>query len=184
MEAAEHRSAKEADEPERVEVEEPPEEGEAEAEILRWGSGAATIAGARLLDDGGREIYHLHTGDDVAFEIDIDAPDEIDDFVFGVGVFTTRGVECWGTNTDLEGLRPERLAGRATVRVRCPGLRLAPGEYLVDLAVHARDGAPFDYWRKAFAFTVTSRERGVGLYLPSHEWEFAGGVAWREPEEK
>jgi ABC-type polysaccharide/polyol phosphate transport system ATPase subunit len=145
---------------------------------LRWGSRAAEIVGARLLDGDGRETYHVRSGSEARFVVEVRAEQPLDDFVFGIGIFTPRGVECWGTNTDLGGHRPRRLFGSATVTVRCGDLRLAPGEYLVDLAIHARDGAPYDYWRKIFAFTVTARESGVGIYLPGHEWLFDGGVEW------
>ena len=150
-------------------------------EILRWGSRAAEIVSAKLLDGDRRETYHLRSGEPASFVFEVRADRAIDDFVFGIGLFTPRGVECWGTNTDLRGFHPRRLAGRATVVVRCPELRLAPGEYLVDLAIHARDGAPYDYRRRMFAFTVTAQEGGVGLYLPRHQWEFEGGVEWEPP---
>ncbi len=66
------------------------------------------------------------------------------------------------------------------MRVVCPSLRLAAGEYFVDAAVHSTEGAPYDYWRHALAFTVTSADRGVGVYSPEHRWESAGGVEWGE----
>ncbi|MEE2778563.1 MAG: ABC transporter ATP-binding protein [Acidobacteriota bacterium] len=200
IEAVEHREAKEVALSVRHELAQPDPDPEPEAatadpapaphsepaapeEVLRWGSGTAEIVGARLLDPEGVESYHLRSGDDAVFEVTIQARTPIEDFVFGIGLFSSRGVECWGTNTDLEGWRPRSLTGRAEVRVRCPGLRLAPGEYLVDFAVHSRDGAPYDYWRKAFAFSVTSRDRGIGVYLPHHEWEFGGDVQWHPSEE-
>ena len=62
-------------------------------------------------------------------------------------------------------------------------LRLAPGEYLVDVAVHARDGAPYDYRRKLLSFSVTSPERGVGVYFPEHRWEFEGGLSFEPRSE-
>jgi lipopolysaccharide transport system ATP-binding protein len=154
------------------------------ADALRWGSRAAEIVAARLEDGDGHETYHLHSGADARFVVEVRAEQPLDDFVFGIGIFTPRGVECWGTNTDLGGLRPRRLEGAATVVVRCADLRLAPGEYLVDLAIHARDGAPYDYRRQLFAFTVTARERGVGIYLPRHRWEFEGGIDWDPAEEE
>ena len=144
----------------------------------RWGSRRAQITQARLLV-AGEERYDFATGADVVFELDVETAAALDDFVFGVAISTPRGIECWGTNTDLAGLEPERLSGSARVRVECPGLRLAPGEYQVDVAVHARDGAPYDYRRRAFRFTVSSAERGVGVYFPAHRWGFEGGVAWR-----
>jgi hypothetical protein len=117
----------------------------------------------------------------VAFELDVHAAEALDDFVFGVMVSTPRGETVWGTNTDLEDFRPRRLAGDATVRLACPELRLAPGEYLLDVAVHSRDGVAYDYWSHALAFTVTAPQRAAGVYLPRHGWEFAGGVGW-EPD--
>lgn len=64
------------------------------------------------------------------------------------------------------------------MRVVCPALRLTAGEYLLDVAVHSREGAPYDYRRRALGFTVTSSARSVGVYQPEHRWEFAGGVEW------
>ena len=143
-------------------------------EPLRWGSREAEIVSVRMLDGGGEERYHFASGAAVTFEIAARAGRGLDDFVFGVAVQTPRGTEVWGTNTDLAGLRAARFEGHATVRLVCPALRLAPGEYVVDVAVHARDGAPYDYRRKLAAFTVTSETRGVGVYFPEHRWEVEG----------
>ena len=61
------------------------------------------------------------------------------------------------------------------MRLACPALRLAPGEYVVDVAIHSKEGAPYDYHRRALAFTVTARRTGgVGVYSPEHRWEFSG----------
>ncbi len=147
----------------------------------RWGSREAEIAAVRLLGPGGEERYHLASGEPATFELAVRSRQPLDDFVFGVRVATPRGVECWGTNTHLEGFTAGRLEGAATVRLVCPALRLAPGEYLLDVAVHSREGAPYDYWSHAVRFTVTARTGGVGVYFPEHRWEFSGGVEWRPP---
>ncbi len=192
-----HREAKEHREqaPESRQVEEPPPlaaEGAVPApesapepqEVLRWGSGEAVIEAVRLWV-AGTEQYHVESGDTVTFEIQVRAHRAFADFVFGIGLKTPRGVECWGTNTDLDGYVPQRLQdGQVTVTVTCPHLRLAPGEYLVDVAVHARDGTPYDYRRQLFGFTVTSKERGVGVYFPEHQWTFSPGVQWQSAVEE
>lgn len=154
--------------------EEEAEPGDAAAE--RWGSREAEITAVRLLDAEGRETHLLESGRDAAIEIEVRAPAPLEDFVFGVAINTPRGIEVWGTNTHLEGFSPGRLEGEATVRVRCPELRLAAGEYTLDVAVHAEDGAPYDYHRRALTFTVTAHDRGVGCYNPEHSWELEGGV--------
>jgi ABC-type polysaccharide/polyol phosphate transport system ATPase subunit len=151
-------------------------------EVLRWGSRQAEVVTARLLAGSGasaEERYNVASGEPVAFELGVRSGEPLEDFVFGVALSTPRGTEVWGTNTDLAGYEARRLQGSARVRLVCPALRLAPGEYLVDVAVHARDGTPYDYRRKAFAFTVTARDRGVGVYFPEHRWE-AEGVEWEE----
>ena len=171
-ESEEHQAAKEQREAEG---------GSPAEESLRWGSGAAEILAARLLDSSGAEHYHLQSGEEAVFEIRARADQPLSDFVFGVAVKTPREVEVWGTNTDLEGYVPASFEGEATVRLVCPALRLAPGDYTVDVAVHARDGAPYDYRRRIFTFTVTARTGGIGVYFPEHRWELDGGVRWEEP---
>lgn len=184
-EAREHRRAKEALEEVARAASDSPEATDAETEpreVLRWGSGQAEIEAVRLLDETGRERYHFRSGEEVVIELACRAREPLADYVFGVALATPRGVECWGTNTYLEGYRPDRLDGRVTVRVCCPALRLGPGEYTLDVAVHARDGAPYDYRRKVLAFSVTAPVDGLGVYFPEHTWEFEGDVRWqREP---
>jgi ABC-type polysaccharide/polyol phosphate transport system ATPase subunit len=149
------------------------------SEELRWGSREAEIGAIRLLA-GGEERYHVETGEDVVFEIRARADRPLDDFVFGVAISTPRGFEVWGTNTDISGYVPGRFEGEATVRLACPALRLGPGEYVVDVAVHSKEGAPYDYQRRALSFTVTARmgTGGIGVYFPEHRWEVEGGVEW------
>ncbi len=151
---------------------------------LRWGSGKAEITSARpLVGSAGEEEerYSFESGSPVTFEIIARTREPLEDFVFGVAIATPRGVECWGTNTDLAGLAPALFEGEGSVRLHCPSLRLAPGEYEVDVAVHARDGSPYDYRRRCFRLLVSSPERGVGLYFPEHSWSSEGAIEWRTP---
>ncbi len=145
----------------------------------RWGSGLAHIHRTRMLVDG-VESYLLRSGGDLEIELEIETAEALDDFAFGVAISTPRGVECWGTNTDIAGFEPLRLGNRATVRIACRDLRLAAGEYEVDLAVHSRDGVAYDYRRRVLSFVVQSDEGGVGVYRPDHVWTFEGDVEWRD----
>ena len=181
-ESDEHRDAKE--QRERAEAPGGTEAaaGGSDGEVLRWGSGAAEIQAVRMFGSAGEERYHFESGESVTFEIDCRIAAQLDDFVFGVGLFSPRGVEVWGTNTDLDGFASAPCFGSGTARLACPALRLAPGEYLVDVALHAGDGAPYDYRRKLLSFTVTSAAGGVGVYLPEHRWSFFGGARLRRAE--
>jgi ABC-type polysaccharide/polyol phosphate transport system ATPase subunit len=179
-EAEEHQAAKEQRD---AAAEGAPPANKEAADEMRWGSRAAEIVSIRMLDASGTEHYHLASGEAAQFEIRARAAAPLDDFVFGLALATPRGVEVWGTNTDLEGYVPGRFEGEVTVRLTCPALRLAPGEYTVDAAVHARDGAPYDYRRRALTFTVTASHGGVGVYFPEHRWDFTDGVRWERKED-
>jgi hypothetical protein len=67
------------------------------------------------------------------------------------------------------------------IRLTCPSFRLAPGEYVADVAVHSREGAPYDYQKRALTFTVTSKDGAAGVYSPERRWTFEGGVRWKSP---
>ena len=56
---------------------------------------------------------------------------------------------------------------------------LVEGTYKLDVAVHKRDGAPYDYHRLLYTFRVKSRLEDVGIYRPRHRWEFSGGLTFK-----
>ena len=96
-----------------------------------------------------------------------------------VDVFNTDGVCCYGTNTFIEEMNPERLAGTAEATFVVDSLDLVEGTYKLDVAVHKRDGFPYDYHRLLYTFRVKSRSRDVGIYRPRHRWTFSPNVQFR-----
>ncbi len=55
---------------------------------------------------------------------------------------------------------------------------LGPGTYLVDVAIHARNGTPYDYWRGACRFRVDSPRTEAGVWAPERSWAVEGGATW------
>ncbi len=43
----------------------------------------------------------------------------------------------------------------------------------LDVAVHKKDGAPYDYHRLLYTFRVKSRTKDAGIYRPRHRWSFS-----------
>lgn len=148
----------------------------------RWGSREVEFERVRLLDDRGTERHVYTPGESLTIELHVQAQRPIDDFVFGLGLFATDGVSVYGTNTHIEEFKPTRLMGHAVVRLTLHDLRLVEGTYLLDVAVHRRDGTPYDYHRGLYSFRIKSRIKDVGVYRPEHVWAFEGGVAMTAPE--
>jgi ABC-type polysaccharide/polyol phosphate transport system ATPase subunit len=144
----------------------------------RWGDRSVEITGCRLLDASGAERYSFRSGEALTVEIEVVPRRPLDDFVFGIGLFSTEDSCVHGTNTDVDGLVPGLLDAPATVRVSLPRCDLGAGTYLLDVAVHSRRGTPYDYWRAACRFRVDSPVADVGVYRPERRWTSSGGVRW------
>jgi ABC-2 type transport system ATP-binding protein/lipopolysaccharide transport system ATP-binding protein len=116
--------------------------------------------------------------------MDVEAHSEIKDFAFGIGIFNSQGICCYGTNTILEKLEPVAISGKGKVILRIDRLNLINGTYYLDLAVHKRDGSPFDYHRNLYSFLVSSIENDVGIFRPDHNWEFSSNICVKRTGEE
>lgn len=76
---------------------------------------------------------------------------------------------------------PDRLEGDGVVGFAIDALDLVEGTYKLDVAVHKRDGVPYDYHRSLYSFRVKSRVKDVGLYRPRHRWDFSPAVRFKLP---
>jgi ABC-type polysaccharide/polyol phosphate transport system ATPase subunit len=146
----------------------------------RWGSGEVVLSRVALADDRGRELVALGAGSPVAIEMDVSVRVPQDDFVFGIGIYHADGSCVYGTNTDLEGLSPQRLESDGRVRFVMSSLDLVAGTYRVDAAVHTRNGRAFDYRRGVLRFVVGSRVHDIGVYRPKHQWKVEGGITFKQ----
>jgi len=145
----------------------------------RWGSREVEITDVRFLGRDGRPGHVFASGEAVTIVLGVRADRPIADFVFGIGIFNADAVCCYGTNTSLDELKSERFEGTGEVRFAIDRLDLVEGTYKVDVAVHARDGLPYDYHRLLYTFRIKSRVKDVGIYRPEHRWEFSGAITLR-----
>jgi ABC-type polysaccharide/polyol phosphate transport system ATPase subunit len=142
----------------------------------RWGSREIEIAEVALLGQDGEPRHVFQTGEPVTVRLKVRASGKIADFVFGVAIFNADGVCCYGTNTHLEELVPVELSGAGEVRLVIDRLDLVEGGYFLDVASHQRDGYPFDYHRLLHSFRVNSKLKDIGIYRPSHRWQFSPNI--------
>ena len=149
----------------------------------RWGSGAVRIEKVTLEGTHG-PAHVFHTGDAMTIRMRISAARPVDDFAFGVSIFSTDGVCCYGTNTYIEKMESESLEGEGEVVFAIERLDLVGGTYKLDVAVHKRDGFSYDYHRLLYTFRVKSRTKDAGIYRPGHVWRFTGNVRFKAPESR
>ena len=145
----------------------------------RWGSREVEIVDVVLRDREGQPGHVFQSGDPVSVHLKVRAKQPVSDFAFGVGLFNAEGVCCYGTNTHLEDLVPDALDGEGEIAFRIDTLDLVDGTYKFDVAVHKRDGYPYDYHRLLYTFRVKSRTPDVGIYRPRHQWTFSPNVKFK-----
>jgi ABC-type polysaccharide/polyol phosphate transport system ATPase subunit len=147
----------------------------------RWGNGDVEIVGAELRV-GEKTSRLVAGGSPCSLRIRYSVHKPTEDFVFGVAWHRSDGTQVSGHNTDLAGLVPRRLAKDGEMSCEYDSLQLAPGEYLVDVAVHARNGLAYDYWCDALKVRVTSEVDWPGVWSPPHRWR-SSGPEWEKSDE-
>jgi ABC-type polysaccharide/polyol phosphate transport system ATPase subunit len=150
----------------------------------RWGSRDVEIKNLRMFDAAGREVYAFTSSEPVQVSFDVSARAAQDDFVFGIGIYNTDGTHCYGSNTELEELSAEHLEGEGQVTLDIPSLGLVDGTYYLDVAVHKRDGFPFDYHHFQYTFRVHSGSHDVGVVRIPHTWRFSPSIRFRSREDR
>jgi len=142
----------------------------------RWGSREVEITGVTLRGESGEASHIFQSGERVAIHLGVRAQEPNRDFVFGIGLYSADGVTCYGTNTQFEDYKPEEIRGEGEVVFAIESLDLVEGTYKLDVAVHKRDGYPYDYHRLLYTFRVKSHTKEVGIYRPRHTWTFSPTV--------
>ena len=146
----------------------------------RWGAREGEITSVELIGEDGQPAHVFFSGERVDIRLGLHANEPLTDFVVGIGIFNLDGVCAFGTNTNIEELKGDRLDGDGTVSFHVDGLDLVAGTYKLDVALHKLDGYPYDYHRLLYSFRVKSRTQDAGIYRPRHTWDFGGGVVFKE----
>ena len=144
----------------------------------RWGAGPVRIDRVTVERDG-EEAHLFESGDRMAIRLRYSTPKPIRDFVFGISIFNTLGVCCYGTNTDIERFEPLELSGDGEAVFTIDNLDLVAGTYKLDVAVHGVMGLQYDYHRLLYTFRVKSDVRDTGIFRPRHDWAFSSNVRFK-----
>jgi len=161
-----------------------PQTFEEERRENRWGLREVEIKKVTLRNLAGQEKHVFAPDEGMAIELEVEAYSKIKDFVFGIGVFNSQGISCYGTNTGLEDFEPQLIQGEGRVACRIERLNLVNGTYYLDIAVHKKDGYPYDYHRNLYSFLVTSTLKDVGVTRLPHRWEFSPGIQMKPPRKE
>jgi ABC-type polysaccharide/polyol phosphate transport system ATPase subunit len=168
----------------KVKEEEKKEEEGDDRRENRWGKKEIEITEVKMTNLQGEEKHVFSPDEGMIIQMDVFAKTDITDFVFGIGIFNSQGVRCYGTNTHSEDFEPQSIEGRGKVTCKIDQLNLINGTYYLDVAAHKRDGYPYDYHRSMYTFMVLSKYKDVGIARPNHDWFFSSSIQIKPPHSK
>jgi len=131
---------------------------------LRRGDGRAEVAKLELLGESGQPAAVLRSGEVAAVRVMVRFQGNVADPVVGLMIRSRAGMNVYGTNTELEGLKLGPCAGGDVVELsfafRC---ELCAGEYTLTVASHDPDGVWHDWLEDAVAFAVADTRYTAGV---------------------
>ena len=147
----------------------------ANGEPTHWGTGEIRITDVQVINGAGEQTFVIQSGEPMTIEIAYRSQIDTEDVVFGIGIYRSDGVFCYGTNTDLEDIACPLIAGSASVvGIDFGRFAFIDGTYSLDVAIHTSKGMAYDYRRGYTTFAVRSRHKDLGVFRPEHRWRIGG----------
>ena len=138
--------------------------------VFRWGSREAYITGVKLLDSTGAENTVFKTGETMTIHIAYKCTRSITDAVVGIGIFRNDGLQCYGVNTHIDHCGDIMLQREGVIRCALTTNQLLESEYMLDVAIHKKNGFAYDYWKGSISFRMYSDVADAGVVRLLHEW--------------
>ncbi|MCR4431950.1 MAG: ABC transporter ATP-binding protein [Tepidanaerobacteraceae bacterium] len=136
----------------------------------RWGSREVEIIDVRMINENSETKHFFTCGEKVTIQISYKKHKDMDEYVFGIGIFNQDGISCYGTNTCIDKIKINKINLQGTVEFIIEELLLVEGRYSLDVAIHAEDGRAYDYYRNVYEFEIGSTIKDVGICRLKHEW--------------
>ena len=134
------------------------------APSMRHGDGRARLEQVELWDANAAPSTVFRGGEEMTIRVTVRFVGAVADPVIGIMIRTRIGLNVYGTNTELEQLKPGPVEAGSIVRVsyrfHCA---LCPGEYTVTAASHDPDGLWHDWMEDAVGFSVFDSRYTAGV---------------------
>jgi ABC-type methionine transport system ATPase subunit len=131
---------------------------------LRRGDGRAEVINLELLGETGNPASVLRSGELAVVRVTVRFYQAVADPVIGMMIRSRAGMNVYGTNTELEGLKLGPCAAGEQIQLsfgfRC---ELCNQEYTLTVASHDPDGVWHDWLENAVAFAVADTRYTAGV---------------------
>jgi ABC-type polysaccharide/polyol phosphate transport system ATPase subunit len=172
-------------EPEPIETVSVPQEKKenSNSNINRFGSRDFELSNLKMLDENNKDKRVFKGGEKVTISFDYKKNNqEVDNPVIGIGIFRNDGINCYSTNTQIDKISKIETNHSGNVKLKIESLALIEGEYILDIAIVAHDGTPFDFIKDITRFSIFSEIKDVGITRLKHNWIIDEIIYYSEKE--
>lgn len=136
----------------------------------RWGNGDVRISDITTFNTDMKQKTVFSTGDSIILKIAYSVKNRIEDATFGIAIYRSDGLHCYGVNTRIDQLDKFAIVEDGSCKLLLENVNLLPGEYYLDVAIESDVGIPVDYYREAHKIELYSTFNDVGVFRIDHKW--------------
>jgi len=138
----------------------------------RWGNGDVRITDIQIKDEKDNKKIVFKTSEKIVFQVAYHVNKKANDVVFGIGIFRSDGICCYGTNTHIDQFEQVDIDDDGIFEFIIESCNLLPGVYNIDFAIESRQGHPIDYFTQACHIEMYTSLSDIGIFRLEHKWRF------------
>lgn len=136
----------------------------------RWGDQKIEISNVELYDKFGNLSNRFNSFDAMTIRIIYHAHRKVFDPVFGIALYSEKGENVYGTNTELKEIEIDSVEGQGHIDLKIESISLLSGRFLLTVAIHSRRHEPYDWHDKLYHFDVIPTSRDAGIFNVPCKW--------------
>jgi lipopolysaccharide transport system ATP-binding protein len=141
-----------------------------EGNTKRWGNRKIEITSVEMYDKFGNRSARFNSFDPMDIRISYKAHERVLDPVFGIQLYSEKGEQLFGTNTEIKDVIIDHLEGEGHIDLKIERIPMLTGRFLLTVAVHTRDNRIYDWHDKLYRFDVYPTCRDSGLFHIPCTW--------------
>lgn len=136
----------------------------------RWGDQKIEIEKVEFYDKFGNVSSRFNSFDTMTIRIFYHAHEKVLDPIFGIALYSEKGENLYGTNTELRNITIDSIEGKGHIDLKIESISMLSGRFLLTVAIHSRTHNPYDWHDKLYHFDVIPTSRDAGLFDVPCKW--------------
>ncbi|MGB3907031.1 MAG: ABC transporter ATP-binding protein [Methanomethylovorans sp.] len=136
----------------------------------RWGDQKVEILNVEFYDKFGNLSNRFNSFDVMTIRILYNAHKKVLDPIFGIALYSEKGENLFGTNTELRDIMIDHIEGKGHIDLKIESIPMLSGRFLLTVAIHSRTHDPYDWHDKLYHLDVIPTGRDAGLFDVPCKW--------------